>query len=174
MTRSLPDARTRGRATCKWIGTLSIAWGLLLSVMVIGCAGSLDPGVVGGGGASGGTGGSSGNGCQVAVFANQCASCHGPSGSAGLDLMSPNPETRMVGKMTSTTNGGVCGNMTLINAGVTPATGVFIDKITKAMPSCGASMPYGSLLNSTDMACLVNWANGIATTTSPFNGEGTP
>ena len=53
MKRSLPDARVRGRATYKWIGNLSMAWGLLLSVMVIGCAGSLDPGV-GGGGASGG------------------------------------------------------------------------------------------------------------------------
>ena len=48
MKRSLPDARLGGRATCKWIGELSMAWGLLLSVMLIGCAGSLDPGVVGG------------------------------------------------------------------------------------------------------------------------------
>src|SRR5689334_2183848 len=106
MKCSLPDARTCGRATCKWIGTLSIAWGLLLSVMVIGCAGSLDPGVVGGGGSGGGMGGSSGNGCQVQVLAQQCAGCHAAgSGSAGLDLASPNPETRLVGKMTSTTNG---------------------------------------------------------------------
>lgn len=152
-----------------------MAWGLLLSVMVIGCAGSLDPGVVGGGGSSGGMGGSSGSTCQVAVLAQQCAGCHAAgSGSAGLDLASPNPESRLVGKMTSTMNGGVCGNMTLINAGVTPATGVFIDKITKATPPCGMSMPYGTLPNSTDMACLVNWANGIATTTSPFTGDETP
>src|SRR5689334_21717859 len=115
MKCSLPDARTGGRATCKWIGTSAIAWRLLLSVM--------------------GIGGSSGNGWQVQVLAQQCAGCHAAgSGSAGLDLASPNPETRLVGKMTSTTNGGVCGNMTLINAGVTPATGVFIDKITKSNP----------------------------------------
>jgi hypothetical protein len=170
MKRSLPDARLHGRATCKWIGTLSMAWGLLLSVMVLGCAGSLDAGVTGGG-----TGGSSGNGCQVAVLAQQCAGCHAAgSGSAGLDLASPNPETRLVGKMTSTTNGGLCGNMTLINAGVTPATGVFIDKITMATPPCGASMPYGSLPNTADTACLVSWANSIATTTAPFSGEETP
>lgn len=171
MKRSLPDARTCGRATCKWIGTLSIAWGLLLSVMVIGCAGSLDPGVTGGGG----MGGSSGNGCQVAVLSQQCASCHAAgSGSAALDLTSPNPETRLVGKMTSTMNGGVCGNMTLINRGVSPATGVFIDKITMMTPPCGMSMPYGSLPNATDTACLVSWANSIVNTPAAFSGEETP
>src|SRR5262249_48097306 len=96
---------------------LFLACGLLLSVMVIGCAGSLDPGV-GGGGSSGGMGGSSGNGCQVAIFAQQCAGCHAAaSGAAGLDLASPNPETRMVGKMAAATAiGGMCSGMTLINA----------------------------------------------------------
>src|SRR5215471_14113110 len=95
MKRSLPDAHLHGRATCKWIGTLSMAWGLLLSVMVIGCAGSLDPGV-----GTGGGGGSSGSTCQVAIFRDQCAVCHGATnGSAGLDLASPNPEQRMLNKM---------------------------------------------------------------------------
>ena len=164
MKRSLPDARVHGRATCKWIGTLSMAWGLLLSVMVIGCAGSLDPGIVGGGGASGGMGGSSGNGCEVTIFADQCAGCHGTgtSGSAGLDLTSPNPETRMLGKMGGTTNTGVCSTMTLLVKGSVPATGVFVDKITMMTPPCGTSMPYGSLPNGPDTACLISWANRVA------------
>ena len=169
MKRSLPDARLRGRATCKWIGKLSMAWGLLLSVMVIGCAGSLDPGV-GGGGASGGMGGASGDGCQVAIFRDQCATCHvaGTNGSAGLDLASPNPEQRMLGKMGGSANlGGMCTTMTLLVKGSTPAMGVFVDKITMSTPPCGASMPYGSLPNSVDTACLVSWANGVTMAASP-------
>jgi len=179
MKRSLPDARLRGRATREWISELSMACGLLLSVIVAGCAGSLDPGVGGGGTggmSGGGTGGGPAAGCQTAVFANQCASCHGTgtTGSAGLDLTSPNPETRLVGKMTGTINGGVCSGMTLLVAGSNPAMGVFIDKITMTSPPCGASMPFGSLPSTADQACLTAWATIVTTAPSPFSGEGTP
>src|SRR5690242_2921242 len=102
MKRWLPDACLRGL--------------LLLSIVLTGCAGSLDPGVGGGAGGSngGGVGGSSGNGCQVAIFANQCATCHiaGGNGAAGLDLASPNPEMRMVGRMGGSS--GSCTGMTLL------------------------------------------------------------
>jgi hypothetical protein len=161
MKRWLPDTRLRG---------------LLLSIVLTGCAGSLDPGVGGGGSNGGGMGGSSGNGCQVAIFAGQCAQCHAAASSAGgLDLASPNPEARMVGKMAdSGTNGGQCSGMTLIQANTTPATGVFVDKVTMNPPPCGFSMPYGSLLNSTDQACLTSWATMVANMPQAFSGQETP
>jgi hypothetical protein len=177
MKRSLPDARLRGRATRGWISELSMACGLLLSVMVVGCAGSLDPGVGGGGGTSGGgMGGGPAPGCQTAIFANQCASCHATgSGSAGLDLQSANPETRLVAQMSSTTaNGGACEGMTLLVPGSNPAMGVFIDKISMNPPPCGFSMPYGSLPTKADQDCLKAWALSVTTATSPFTGETTP
>ncbi len=175
MKRSLPDARLRGRATCEWILELSMACGLLLSVMVMGCAGSLDPGVGAGGASGGGTGGAPAAGCQTAIFASQCKSCHAAVGAAaGLDLESANPEMRLVGKMTiADASGGQCENMTLINAGVSPATGVFIDKITMNPPPCGSSMPFGTLLQPADQACLKSWAAIVATAPAPFTGEET-
>jgi hypothetical protein len=163
MKRWLPDACLRGL--------------LLLSIVLTGCAGSLDPGVVGGGGGSngGGVGGSSGNGCQVAIFAGQCASCHTASSpQANLDLSSPNPESRLVGKMAATTNGGMCGGMTLINANTNPATGVFVDKVTMMTPPCGFSMPFGSLPSAADQACLKSWATMVANMPQAFGGEETP
>jgi hypothetical protein len=165
MKRSLPDAHLK----------LSMACGLLLSVMAVGCAGSLDPGVGVGGGGSGGSGGPT-PGCQTAVFQNQCVSCHGTgtSGSGGLDLTSPNPETRLVGKMSGTTNAAACQGMTLLVAGSNPAMGVFIDKITMNPPPCGMSMPYGSLPLPADQACLQAWATSVTMTASPFTGEETP
>jgi len=164
MKRWLPDACLRGL--------------LLLSIVLTGCAGSLDPGVGGGAGGSngGGVGGSSGNGCQVAIFAGQCASCHAAASPAsGLDLASPNPESRMVGKMAaSMANGGMCSGMTLINANTNPATGVFVDKVTMMTPPCGFSMPYGSLPSAADQACLKSWATMVASMPQAFGGEETP
>jgi hypothetical protein len=181
MKRSLPEACLRGRLSCHRVSKLFIACGLLVSVMVVGCAGSLDPGV-GGGGSSGGTGGSGGSGgpapdCQVAIFRDQCASCHGAgtTGSGGLDLTSPNPETRLVGKMGGSINAAACQGMILLVPGSNPATGVFIDKITMNPPaSCGMSMPYGSLPSFADQACLKAWATSVTMTAAPFTGEGTP
>jgi hypothetical protein len=166
MKRWLPDAGLK----------LSMACGLLLSVMAVGCAGSLDPGV-GGGGASG-SGGSGGPvpGCETQVFQMQCMSCHGTgtTGSGGLDLTSPNPETRLVGKMGGSINAAACQGMTLLVAGSNPATGVFIDKITMNPPPCGMSMPYGNLPSKADTDCLKAWATGVTMTASPFTGQETP
>jgi hypothetical protein len=162
MKRWLPDACLRGL--------------LLLSIVLTGCAGSLDPGVGGGAGGSngGGMGGSSGNGCQVAIFAGQCKSCHiaGGNGAAGLDLESPNPETRMVGKMGGSS--GSCMSMTLLVANSNPAMGVFVDKITMSTPPCGSSMPLGGLPSPADQACLTSWATMVANMPQAFGGQETP
>jgi len=173
MKRSLPDACPRGRFYNPRVSELFLAFGLLLAVAVTGCAGSLDPGV-GGGGSNGAMGGSSGNGCQVAIFAGQCANCHiaGGNGAAGLDLASPNPEMRLVGKMGGST--GSCSIMTLLVANSNPATGVFVDKITLSSPPCGSSMPLGTLPSPADQSCLTGWATMVANAPQAFSGEETP
>jgi hypothetical protein len=138
----------------------------LLSFFLLGCPGSLDPGV-GGGGDGGGTGGTTGTpGCEVALLANRCASCHGSaSNSAGLDLQSANPGARLVGVTAFTGTGAACAGRNLLDPASNPATGVFIDKITLAVP-CGLTMPVGSTLSMAEKTCLTTWAT-IVTTGSP-------
>ena len=141
------------------------ALGALLALSPLGCAGSLDPGVTGGGGGLGGNGGGGGTACQDTIFMNQCVSCHASaSNSAGLDLQSPNVAARLVGQPSFTGAGAICGGKTLLDAGSTPATGFFIDKITNSPPSCGVVMPFGVKMNAADIACLTTWANGVTVT----------
>jgi len=160
MKRSLPDACLRG---------------LLLSIMVVaGCAGSLDPGVGGGGSSGGGMGGSSGSDCQTAIFAANCVGCHGTlSQAVGLDLQSPNVGARLVGIATG--NGSSCPGANLLDKGSNPATGVFIQKVTMASPTCGgSSMPFGlPLLSASDQQCLTSWATSL-TMNAAFTGQETP
>ena len=141
------------------------AWsaGALLSFVVAGCAGSLDPGVTGNGG-SGGSGGSNG-GCEVALLASQCAPCHGAASPAsGLDLQSSGFASRLVGQMSqSTALGGACPNKTLLDQGSNPATGFFIDKITNDTPSCGVVMPFLAKMSAANITCLTDWATRLTT-----------
>jgi hypothetical protein len=168
MKRSVPAAPLRGRATSNWTWGWLAAGGLL-SFFALGCAGSLEPGV--------GTGGMAGSGggtdCQTAIFASKCVGCHATaSASAGLDLQSANPEMRLVGKPTGA--GTSCPGGTLLVANVTPASWVFIDKLTMNPPSCGGSqMPLGGSLLPAELSCLTTWANGVVAT-APFIGEETP
>jgi hypothetical protein len=152
----------------------------LLSLLVLGCAGSLEPGVgVGGGGASGSGGSTGSNGCETAVFTGKCTFCHSTAGpAAGLDLQMANVGARLVGKPTSSALGAACANKgMLLDANSNPATGIFIDKIT--LPDgdpglCGSAMPQGGTLTPTELSCLKTWANGVTTTTSPAPPDGTP
>jgi hypothetical protein len=174
MKRSLPDACLRGRVYNPRVIDLfleqSLACGLLLSVMVIGCAGSLDPGV----GGNSGMGGSSGADCQTMIFNANCVGCHGSASPAvGLDLQSPNVETRLVGIATG--SGSSCPGANLLDKPSNPATGVFIQKVTMMTPTCGGlSMPYGlALLSQTDQQCLTSWATSL-TMNAAFTGQETP
>lgn len=181
MKRSLPDARLCGRATSKLISAQGIStWAAacgLLSVLVLGCAGSLDPGVGGGGGSSGGGTGGATTDCATPILTSKCVPCHATGGgSASLDLQSANPGPRLVGKMGGPAlTGGQCTAMVLLNAGSNPATGAFIDKITMATPPCGALMPFGGpMLPQDQITCLQNWATGLTTAPAPFSGQEAP
>src|SRR5664279_6086322 len=102
MKRLLPGAPRRQDALARAVTRSSIwlaAASGLMSIFLLGCPGSLDAGVgPGPGAATGGTTGSTG--CEAAVFASNCAlaGCHATATkTAGLDLGSPNPASRLVG-----------------------------------------------------------------------------
>ena len=179
-----------------WVGFAGAVGALVAVLMVSGCPGTLDPnqfktGGTGGNtgtGGSGQTGGTPGTGgtatsCTggndgVSLLNVNCAtsSCHIPGATndgtaGGLDLTpDANIGSRLVGVMSVGTadNGSMCvGNSTpYLNAGSTPATGLFIDKFTMAHPPCGAQMPFDSPFPLTAMqqTCLIQWAT---TLTSP-------
>ena len=143
----------------------------LMSIVLLGCPGTLDRGV-----GVDGMGGSTGNaGCEAAVFASACAGCHTMSGgSAGLDLQSANPGARLLGIPSSTdsTNGSACPGKTLLDANSNPATGFFIDKITPGTsPLCGSAMPIGPALSSDQVTCLKTWATSVTSNSQAFIQE---
>jgi len=149
---------------------LAVSCGLFSMVLLGGCPGTLDPGV---GVGLGGTGGSSGtNNCQVPILAS-CGLCHVPNGSAGLDLQSANPGTRLVGvpSSTNTSLGAMCAGKTLLVAGSNPAMGLFIDKITNAQ-DCGSAMPIGPALSADELTCLTTWATSLTSPPAAFTDEG--
>ena len=150
---------------------LAVSCGLM-SIVLFGCPGTLDPGV---GPSGGGMGGMSGTGgCEVPILAN-CAGCHfAGSGSAGLDLGSPNIGSRLVGVMSSdnSANGSACPNKVLLDPNSNPASGFFIDKITLDPPAlCGSRMPIPTALSSDQISCLKTWAITLTTGTQAFIEE---
>src|SRR2546423_10987383 len=68
----------------------------LMSIALLGCPGTLDQGVTGGGGGGGGLGGSGGGG-GAAGFGPTRAGWHAPGGSARVRPASANPAARLVG-----------------------------------------------------------------------------
>jgi hypothetical protein len=159
MKRSL--SRTpehRGAASSRRYVWSAAIGALLLSLTVVGCAGSLDPGVTGNGG--GAMGGNSGAACQDTIFMNKCVFCHGAaSNSAGLDLETADPGARMLGAPTGA--GTSCPGGTLLKAGTNPAEGIFVEKITT--PTCGSKMPIGPALSTAEVTCLTTWATTVTT-----------
>jgi hypothetical protein len=140
----------------------------LMSIFLLGCPGTLDPGV----GAGGMTGTAN---CQVALLAGKCAipGCHsGSAPTAGLDLGAADLAATLVDHDTGdSASGSMCNGMKLLNSGTNPATGVLIDKITAS--TCGAMMPIGSALTTAERTCLVTWATTL-TSPPPFIGEDRP
>ena len=140
----------------------------LMSIFLLGCPGTLDPGV--------GAGGSTGNAnCQVELLASKCAipGCHsGSTPTAGLDLGAADLAARLVDHDTGdSASGSMCSGMKLLNGGSNPATGVLIDKITA--PTCGVMMPIGTPLTTAQTTCLKDWATTL-TSPAPFIGEDRP
>jgi hypothetical protein len=126
------------------------------------------------GGEGGGGGAGTGGNCDVpALFAAKACSiagCHSSSSpAAAFDMQTAGWETAMVGK--TPPGGGAAATMSMcmgmgqyLVAGSQPATGLFIDKLAKATPQCGARMPNLPLdpgLTAAELACVQTWANAL-------------
>src|SRR4051794_29585480 len=164
MKRSLLSGPSQRGAAAnrRYLGSAAIGALFSLVLAVSGCVGTLDPGV-GNNPGTGGSGGGGGTACQDTVFMTNCAFCHGTaSPGGGLDLQAANPASRLLGVMSGA--GSTCPGSTYLNPSSNPATGVFIDKITKDQPVCGGSrMPIGPPLSTADLTCLTTWATGLTT-----------
>jgi hypothetical protein len=157
-----------------------------LAVGAMGCASGNDTtGGAGAGGAGSGGGGSSGTACALAdvnklflttstnTGCTVTGACHDAQGSAaGLDLISAGWEQKLVGKGPSATAGAAtlmskCAGLNLVylKAGTSPATGLFLDKLSPATvsaPPCGVHMPnLGAPFTATQFACVQSWANTL-------------
>ena len=122
-------------------------------------------------------GGSSGNGCQVAIFASQCASCHSAGGhrAGGLDLASPNPETRMVGKMGGHGERLRVHGHDAADRELEPSDG----RLRRQDHHVDAALRVVDAVRRlcrqpADQACLTSWATIVANMPPAFGGEETP
>jgi len=125
-----------------------------------------------------GTGGNAGNadcsgnnaGDQIVASTCAIAGCHNTSSAgllgAGLDLtINATVGSRLIGVKSAGKGSSECGGNSTpyLVAGVTPATGLLIDKI-HPNPPCGEQMPQvGNKLTSNQQACIVQWATGLIT-----------
>jgi len=158
---------------------LIVTFTLLLGLSglgVAGCAGELDPRLKGLTGGGGGGGGSTGAPCDAPAMVFDrtpnplCAQlgCHdsGVAAQAGLNLKNDGAiAARLLGVMPPGTNGSVCGGVTTpyLVVGSQPATGLLLDKMFATTLPCagGNRMPSLGTLTSTDMACIISWANDL-------------
>jgi hypothetical protein len=186
--------RSFDRRSPAWLGLLGV---VATSLGALGCPGTLDPALVnnssGTAGASGtmGTGGSAG-GCTGtsagdALITSKCAvsGCHttadAPIAGAGLDLtVDATIGSRLVGVTSpgDSSAGSACGGNTepYLIPGVTPATGLLIQKIgtspncsqSETPPCCGSPMPFAAvtLLTTTQQQCIIQWATTLITAAS--------
>ena len=135
------------------IRTLFAAMGL--AVALVGC----------------GSGGGGGTACDTNKIFTTCQTvgCHNSANpAAAFDMQTTGWEKGLVGKMP--TGGGTapnqskCGAMNLVylTPNSMPATGLFIEKLTKMTPVCGLVMPnIGPRLTATEMACVQTWADNL-------------
>jgi hypothetical protein len=107
------------------------------------------------------------------VFAKYSCSldgaCHGAMPAAGFDMKTAGWETMLVG--VNSKGGGMaptmskCGGNTTpyIVKGSNPAQGLLIDKLTKAVPPCGAQMPnLNCCITAAEQTCVIQWATTLA------------
>jgi hypothetical protein len=90
------------------------------------------------------------------IIVPRCAggACHDDVGpSAGLDLRSAGIGTRLIDVVST------CNGLPLIDADDRPAS-YLINKLG-ATPTCGASMPPGAPLPPDDLACVIEWVEGL-------------
>jgi hypothetical protein len=150
-----------------------------IAVGAVGCAGGSD-GTGGAGMGGAGAGGTAA--CALAdvnkIFLSTTSNspgctvinaCHDNAGTAaGLDLTTAGWENMLVGHAPSATAGtlkSMCAGMGLVylNAGSSPATGLFLDKLNPAKNApCGAKMPnLPPPLTAQQFACVQSFANTL-------------
>lgn len=171
MKRSISVARPARLAALMTIGSG------LLSGLLLGCPGSLDPAALAGAGAGAGGSGGSGSVCQDAIFTSVCATavCHSlTTHSAGLNLTPPVPASRVVGVAPDATS--LCNGQgkVFLRANSSPASGLLLDNL-QSSPTCGLAMPFAEpMLSQADISCLQQWANGLTAGNNPDGGTPSP
>jgi hypothetical protein len=124
-------------------------------LVLAGCAGELnDPQAF-----TLGTGGSTGITVE-AVFETNCGNsiCHDPDQpAAGLDLVSPDVESRTVDIASSDAN---CGSEILVIPG-DPDGSYMLQKIRGRPGICGGQMPVTTLLDAEDTAVIEQWISDL-------------
>jgi hypothetical protein len=187
-----PQSPVRGQVP-EGVGLAGTASALVTLLMLSGCPGTIEFKTNGTGGNTG-TGGSSPTGgapgtggtaldCTggndgVSILNASCATigCHIPGAdndgaSGGLDLT---PDANIASRLVDVTSVGTADNASMcmgnpepyLKGGISPATGLMIDKFTMSRPPCGVRMPADTpiFLNPTQQSCLIQWAT---TLTSP-------
>jgi hypothetical protein len=151
--------------------SLLVAMSISIAAVAVGCGGG------GGGGTAGaGGGGTGGTACDVPKLFQKyyCATpaCHSGTGpAASFDMSVAGWETHLVGKMPMSVTPApvnldtMCANMgkVYLMPGVTPAAGLFMDKISKSKPGCGAQMPNLPVdkMTPAELACVQTWADAL-------------
>jgi hypothetical protein len=143
-----------------------------LAVGAMGCAGGSDGTGTGGVGGGGGGTGCVGGDAMPIFTKHTCmlvGACHDGAGTAaGFNMVTAGWETKLVGTVSPGGGTGafasLCGGMGMVylNKGSNPATGLFMDKLSKSPPQCGVQMPnLPPLLTPTELACVQTWANAL-------------
>lgn len=177
MTRLLSVARSSGAWPLSLIGIG------LFSLIAVGCAGSLPPDLVGGGGTGGMGGGGGGTGgmtttvpdvmcsdgmmatAKIVMSCGQTQICHdATAGSAGGLSLSDATKlaANLVDKKPIMGKSISCGMYPdpYLKKGSMPPTGLFLEKL-KMMPACGSFMPFAkAVLPQADIDCLTMWSAG--------------
>jgi hypothetical protein len=98
--------------------------------------------------------------------------CHdgSPATAAGLDMVNPGWEQRLIGQLPPGTNASMCGGVKTpyLIAGSRPAAGLFLQKLTQDPPPCGALMPtLGGPMSADDLQCFQRWADALTAAAAP-------
>jgi len=142
-----------------------------IGLFLVGCPGSLDPRLKGGGGGAGGPTACDAPGMVFDAKPNaMCASlgCHDAMfKSGGLDLTNDGGLIgRLVGQVPNGMNQSVCMGVTtpyLID-GTMPAQGLLLDKMFANPLPCGGGgnrMPSLGVLSADQITCIHSWADSV-------------
>jgi hypothetical protein len=137
--------------------------------LLAGCPGKLrDPGRFTDGGLGGAGGGATCPDVPTEILAMKCAgsSCHsGNTPAQGLDLVSADVASRVVGKTATECKGPLADP-------ADPEGSVIYVKIAPAA-TCGSRMPLGAPLSDSEIACVKSWIAGLTPSAATSTGTGT-